>query len=210
MLITPNQLTLVCPSIKGQRAINIAGYLSDICPWYGIDTSDIFHEFIANVLVECQEFTRFKENLNYSAKGLRATWKFRFPSDEIANQYAHQPQKIAEKVYGGRMGNIHPGDAWKFIGSGPIQLTGRDMITSFTIYYNRRFGTNYMAEAMAELLRTDIKVGVHSACWFFAIAKNLLTLAINDDMLKIVNRINGGYNGLEEREGFYERAKKYI
>ncbi len=208
--LTPDILNKIAPSIKGTKAINIAQLLTDICPKYGIDSADIFHEFIANVLHECAEFKIFKENLNYSALALVRTWPSRFPSLAQAAPFERQPQKIAERVYSGRMGNVHPGDAWKFIGSGPIQLTGRDMVTLFTVFYNKKFESAFTVEQMADLLRNDLRIGIHSACWFFAHAKKLIEFAANDNMREVVRRINGGYNGLNDRMKYYERAKLFI
>lgn len=213
-MITPQQLTQVCPSIKNGRAISIANALDEICqlPIYGINTPDIFHEFIANILEECGEFTVFEESLNYKAERLMAVWPSRFKTLEDAQQYAHQPQKLAEKVYGNRkdLGNIHPGDGWKFRGSGVIQLTGRSNFTNFTIFYNKTFNTSFAIELIADQLRLNLNMGIHSACWVFAIAKNLIPLAIQDNIKEIVKRINGGTNGMSKRLMYYDRAKKYI
>lgn len=210
MKITAQIISLIAASCKGALAEKVAEALDTICPKYGINTPDIMHEFIARLCVECAEFTRFTENLNYSAKGLMETWPKRFPTGAAANAYARNPESIANYVYGGRMGNVKPGDGWLFRGSGPIQLTGRDMVTEFTIFYNNKFNTSYTPEQMVELLRSDISVGIHAACWYFAIVKRLIPLAINDKLLAIIKAINGGTNGAAETKEYYERAVKYI
>ena len=168
------------------------------------------HEFLANVLVECGQFTVFAENLNYSAKRLTQVWPSRFPTIQDAIPYEHNPMKLANKVYAGRLGNINEGDGYNFRGSGAIQLTGRSNITNFTNYFNAKFNTTYTPEQIAELLRTDLATTIHSACWFFAIAKNLIQLAIDDELKTIVKRINGGYIGLSERTNFYKKCVQYI
>lgn len=210
MLISGPQLSKIAPTIKGSKAEAVAGMLSLICPEYGIDTPDIFHEFIANVLEECGEFSRFEENMNYSAKRLMEVWPSRFRTLAEAEPYAMNGPKLAGKVYDGRMGNIHPGDGWKFRGGGPIQLTGRNNYTLFTAYFNQRYGTSHTVEQIADLLRTDLSVGIHSACWIFAVVKKLIPMAIADNMKDIVKRINGGYTGLSKRTEYYNRAKLYI
>jgi putative chitinase len=212
MTITDKQITAIGSSLKGQKAIRIAAALSSICPLYEISTPDIFHEFIANLMEECAEFSRFEESLNYSAGRMVEVWPSRFLNVKAAEPFAHNPQKLAEKVYGSRkdIGNVTAADGWLFRGGGPIQLTGRYMYTMFTIFYNKKFNTNISVIDMAGLLRTDIEMGIHSACWFFAIAKKLIQLAISDDFKTVVKRINGSYTNLNKRTIFYERAKKAI
>lgn len=87
----------------------------------------------ATVAVETGDFTPKIENLHYSADGLRATWPKRFPTVELAESYAKQPEKIANFVYQGRNGNGDEasGDGWAYRGRGFIQLTGRSNYASF-------------------------------------------------------------------------------
>jgi putative chitinase len=221
-MINDKQLTSICPAIKGTLAVLISEKLSKICPQYGISTPDIFHEFIANVLEECGEFTTFTENLNYSAEALISKFGRHRISVADAKKYGRIDGKqkadqkaIANILYGGKwgrinLGNTEPNDGWNFRGSGAIQNTGRANISKFAKYYNNRFKTNYSVEEVAELLRIDLDISIHSACWFFAIAKDLIQEAIDDKMLDIVKKINGGTNGLSKRLIYLERAKKYI
>jgi len=212
MQITLNQLNKISPAIVGVRGQNIANAINRICPLYGINTPDIFHEFIANLLVECAEFTRFEENLNYSPKRLMQVWPSRFPDMTTAKQMAYNPEKLANYVYGGRLGNNRPGDGWNFRGGGPIQLTGRDNYTKACRYHNKRFGTAYSVEQFADMIRdkSNLIMAMHSACWFFAIAAGLIDEAVNDQFKVIVKRINGGYHGLDQRTKYYNRAKAVI
>lgn len=212
MILTGEILNKITPALKGVYANNIANNLNAVLPAYGMDTADILEDFIPNLLVECCEFTKFEECLNYSAPRLMAVWPHRFPTIDIANQYAHQPQKLANFVYGGRLGNNTNGDGWAFRGSGPIQATGKNIVTDFTNYYNAKFGTNYTPYLMAEMMRNKINIvmGLHFACWFFSIAKGLIKYALVDDFKAVVLRINGGYNGLDERTDYYNRAKEVL
>lgn len=210
MLITADQLHKVALSIKGDRAEFISNLINKICPLYGIDTTDVLHEFLANVLVESGEFNTLAENLNYSAKRLVAVWPKRFPTLQDAIPFEHNPMALANKVYGGRMGNNQLNDGFNFRGSGLMQITGRENTTNFTNYYNNKFTTQYTPEQIADLLRTDLSIAMHSACWIFAISFKLIDEAINDDMLAIVKRINGGYTGLNERQNYYTRLKQFV
>lgn len=202
----------VCTTMSAERATRVCNALNEVCPQYGINTPTIMHEFIANVAHECMEFRVAEENLNYSAAALRRTWPARFPTDAIAAQYHRKPKLIAEKVYGGRkdLGNTQNGDGWLFRGSSWIQITGRSNHTRFLSFYNEKFGTKHTLSQMADLLRYDYKYAAHSACWFFAIAAGLIPYAIADNMKHIVKRINGGYNGMNDRVRLYELAKKHI
>lgn len=221
-MINASQLTAICPGIKGQLAINISEKLDRLCPTCGINTPDIFHEFIANVLVESAEFTKFEENLNYSVAGLLGTFSRSRISEADAKRYGRidgvrpaNKEIIGNLLYGGefgrtQLGNSKLGDGYFYRGSGAMHLTGYLIVAQFTHFYNRQTNKNISTTEMPELLRIDMEVAILSACWFFAIAKKLIDLAINDQFKEIVKRINGGYNGLEERTKYYIRAKAVI
>jgi len=211
-MLTAQILRNICPSLVMEKAQKLAAAMNEICPQYGINTPDIMHEFIANLAEESGEFNRWEENLKYSAGRLMQVWPKRFPTMDSATPYEYNPRLLAEKVYGGRadLGNTQQGDGWIFRGGGPIQITGRKNHTQFTNYYNKAFGVSFTPEQMAEYLRTNMAVGIHSACWIFAISFKLIDEAENDLITKIVKRINGGYTNMPKRLAYYEKAKKYI
>ena len=212
MNLTVLQLLKICPSLNLDRATKVVNALNEVCPLYGINTPDILHEFLANAAHESQNFTRLEENLNYSAARLMVVWPHRFPDMGTAQKYSGNPKALAEKVYGGRkdLGNDTPLDGWLFSGGGIFQLTGRRNYTLFLTYYNKRFGAKHTLSEMAALIKSDWYYAVHSACWFFAVSKNLIPLAISDNMKELSKRINGGFIGMDDRMKLYERAKKYI
>jgi putative chitinase len=211
-LITGAILKQICPRLPIVRAELLAEYINTICPEYGINSADILHEFLANLAHESNQFTRYEENLNYSARRLTEVWPNRFPNIEVAEAYAMNPKKLAERVYGGRkdLGNEQPGDGFAFRGSGPIQLTGRYNFTAFARWMSKKFAIAKTAQEWANLLRTNDQYALHSACWLFAISKQLIDEAIDDNMKVIVKRINGGYVGMAERMEYYELCKKLI
>lgn len=103
----------------------------DIFSSYEIDTPRRAAAFLAEAAYNTGEFRYITENVNYSAAMLRRVWPSRFPSDEIANQYAHDPEKLANYIYGEGhiatvLGNTQPGDGWRFRGRGFLQTTGRN------------------------------------------------------------------------------------
>ncbi len=71
------------------------------------------------------------ENLNYSAERLTEVWPSRFPTIASAKPFARNPRKLANKVYGGRMGNTGPDDGWLYRGRGLPQITGKENYEKF-------------------------------------------------------------------------------
>lgn len=223
MNLTAEILTNICPAIKG-RAQYVADTLNAICPAYGMDSADILEDFIPNLLVECQEFTQFEENLNYSAQALIDKFSAHGRiSVEDAKKYGRTPEHkanqeaIANCIYGGEwgkinLGNVEPDDGYTFRGSGAVQGTGRKIITDFTEYYNAKFGTNFSVYQMVVAMRdkSHIEIGIHFACWFFSVAKKLIPLSLSDNFKELVHRINGGYTALNERSAYKERSSKFL
>jgi putative chitinase len=158
---------------------------------YQINTPKRQACFIGQCMHESGGFKFLKENLNYSAKALMATWPSRFPDMDTAEKFERQPEKIAGKVYNGRMGNISPEEAAAFIGRGLIQLTGKD---------------NYMAfgEAIGEDLVSNPQLveqpryAALSAGWFWN-KRGLNALADVMDVETMSKRINGGTIGMADR-----------
>jgi putative chitinase len=143
-------------------------------------------------------FRRLEENLNYSAAALARTWPARFLSVPEAEEYARQPERIANKVYGGRMGNASPGDGWRFRGRGLIQLTGRDNYQAC----GAALGLDLLASP--EVLATAPCAAL-SAGWFWH-TRDLNALADAGNVAGVTREINGGTLGLAERAALYERA----
>lgn len=212
-LITFEAFRLICRKLHPVRIKQLVGYFNTICPNYGINSRDIFHEFFANLCEESAEFTHYEENLTYSTpQRLQKVWPSRFPTLDSALPYVSNPKALAIKVYGARkdLGNISPEDGWMFRGSGPIQITGRAMFTAFAKWMHDRFSINKTPEQWAEVLRSSDEYGIHSAAWLFAIAKKLNDEAERDEMETIVRRINGGLTNYPARLMYYRLVKKYL
>ena len=160
--------------------------------------------FFAQTAHESGNFKAFSENLNYSAKGLRGVFRKYFPTDALANAYARQPQKIANRVYANRMGNgpESSGDGWKFRGRGALQLTGHDNYQAFANYINR-------PDVMTNPDLVAGELCFESALWFFDRNKlwGICDQGVNDaSILALTKRINGGTHGLDDRK---LKTKKY-
>jgi putative chitinase len=205
-LITPEILGNIVPTLSIDRATILSCLINHVCPKYGINSKDIFEEFVSQVAHESGGFRLKTENLNYSTGALLNTFKKYFPTLALAQQYARQPEKIGNKVYANRLGNSNEqsGDGFRFRGGGFIQLTGKNIYQEYATYIKKPLLTT------VTLVRESDEFALDSACWFFAIVKGLIKLAIEDNFLEITRRINGGYNGLIDRQEYYKRAKQYL
>ena len=177
--------------------------LEQALPDYDINTPQRVAAFIAQCAHESGGFRALKENLNYKAATLRKIFPKYFPDDAIANHYASLPNKqeaIANRVYGGRMGNgpEASGDGFRYCGRGLIQLTGKSN------YQNFADSIETPVEDIPEFLAT-FEGAVQSACWFWE-SNNLNQWADKGDILTLTKRINGGTIGLEDRIKHYEHA----
>jgi putative chitinase len=174
--------------------------LSSVLPEYEIDSPQRVAAFIAQCTHESGGFKRLKENLNYKAESLVRVFPKYFPSLDLAKQYAHDQEKIANRVYGGRMGNgdESSGDGFRYCGRGLIQLTGRNNYTKFAE------SIGMTVEEVPSLLET-FEGAVKSACWFWK-TNNLNQYADAGDILTMTKRINGGTIGLEDRVKHYNHA----
>lgn len=222
-MITGAVLLKVCyqKKLHATRAEKIANLLMGICPLYGIDTADIMHEFLANLLHECKEFTDYEESLNYKSEALISEFGRHRISVEDAWRYGRNDKHPADQkaignlIYGGHwglknLGNTDLHDGFNLRGSGPIQMTGRGNLSAFAKWMEKKFAVKKTVEEWAESLRTNDEYAIHSACWIFAISKSLIDEAVNDQMKTIVLRINGGLMGLDDRMTYYDLCKKYI
>lgn len=174
--------------------------LEQCLPDYDINTPKRVASFLAQCAHESGGFRAIKENLNYKAASLRKVFPKYFPTDELAAAYAQKPEMIANRVYGGRMGNgdEHSGDGYRYCGRGLIQLTGKDNYTRFSE------SIETAVEDVPEYLAT-FEGCVQSAAWFWE-ANNLNQYADSGDILTMTKRINGGTIGLEDRMKHYEHA----
>ena len=191
-----NSTGLNLQNLKGHIPDAVIAMIPAVAQKFQIDSALRLAHFLAQCGHESGGFRLTKENLNYSAKGLNGIFKKYFPTLESALPYERKPEKIANKVYGGRMGNgpESTGDGAKFCGRGYIQLTGKDNYTAF----GKSIGEDVCAnpQVVAE------KYALLSAAWFFS--KNGLHKmadggATDSVVTSITKRVNGGTIGLEDR-----------
>ena len=173
--------------------------LSQALPDYDINTPQRIASFLAQCAHESGGFVFLQENLNYRAESLSRVWPKYFPPD-IAAEYAHNPERIANRAYANRMGNgpESSGDGWAHCGRGLIQLTGRSNYQAFADSIETAI------EDIPHYLAT-FEGAVQSACWFWE-SNNLNQYADNGDLLTMTKKINGGTLGLDDRTKRYQHA----
>jgi len=182
--------------LKGHIPDAVIQMIPDTAAKFQINTPLRLAHFLAQCGHESGGFKATQENLNYSAKGLAGIFKKYFPTEAAAAPYARNPQKIASKVYGGRMGNgpESTGEGYKFRGRGYIQLTGKENYTAF--------GKSIGEDILSNPDVVASKYALLSAAWFFS--KNGLHKmadggATDAVVTSITKRVNGGTIGLPDR-----------
>jgi len=192
--------------LKGAIPDNVIAQIPETAIKFNISTPLRLAHLLAQCSHESGNFTLVQENLNYSAKGLLGTFGKYFPTQALAEQYQKQPEKIAARVYGGRMGNgvEETKEGYKFRGRGYIQLTGKDNYTSFSQSVNEDCVSN------PDLVAT--KYPLSSAAWFFQ--KNCLPKcdagATKDVVESVTKCVNGGLNGIDDRIEKFNKFYKLL
>jgi len=201
--LTEDMFKTMFPKAKSPTTLYKA--MVKILPKYDIDTPQRIAAFLAQCGHESGGFRVRTENLNYSAKALDSVFgKYFKRAGRDAKEYARKPEKIANIVYANRMGNgdTESGDGYRFRGRGYIQLTGKNNYRSFAK------SLDMGPEEVIKYLET-IDGALESACWFWS-ENGLNRYADENDMKTLTKRINGGYNGLEDRMHHWEVAMKYL
>jgi putative chitinase len=174
--------------------------------YFGLTKEQTAH-FFGQTAHETGGFNSFTENLNYSAKGLLSTFKKYF-DDKTAQEYARQPEKIASRVYGNRMGNGNEQskEGWIFRGRGAIQLTGK---ANYDLFAKSITKPEIMTNP--NLVATDF--AFESAIFFFNRNKlwDIAGKGVNDaTILALTRKINGGTKGLADRNSLTKRYYSWL
>lgn len=182
--------------LKGHVPDTVIAQIPEVMEKFQINTPLRLCHFLSQCGHESGNFKAVNENLNYGAKGLRGVFPKYFPTDALATEYERKPEKIANKIYGGRMGNgpEASGEGYKFRGRGYIQLTGKDNYAAF----DKSVSDNILENP--DLVAT--KYPLLSAAWFWnSRALNALADkgATDADVTAITKKVNGGTIGLDDR-----------
>jgi putative chitinase len=190
MRFTPNDLARVCASTV-QDAGKYVEFLNAGMSHFDITTPSRVAKFLAQISYESTRLSRTEENLNYSAQRLMKVWPGRFPDITATLGFANNPQALAEKVYGGRLGNKKPGDGWLYRGRGLKQLTGLANYEAAEDGLGMLItGNNADRVALPE-------AAAWTACWFWY-ANRCNHIADSGDYATLTKVINGGLTGYED------------
>jgi putative chitinase len=194
-------------ALKGHVPDTVITQIPAVMEKFQINTPLRLAHFLAQCGHESGGFKLTQENLNYGAKGLMTIFKKYFPTEALAKAYERQPEKIASKVYGSRMGNGDEAskEGYKFRGRGYIQLTGKDNYSAF----DKTVEDDILASP--DLVAT--KYPLLSAAWFWS--KNGLSAiadkgATDADVTAITKRVNGGTIGLPDRIKHFKEYHKLL
>ena len=125
-MITTQQILAAAPNAHPDIVAGIVDHWGEVSTKWGLTTGNRALGFLSTAYEESGGFTVLSENLNYSAARACQIFPSKFPTITSAAPYAYQPEKFADRVYGGRMGNVGPDDGWRYRGQGLIQITGHD------------------------------------------------------------------------------------
>jgi len=184
-------------------------YFLQYCEKYKINTAERISHFLAQVNYESGYMNYVEENLNYSAERLLKVFPKYFKTLEEAKEYEYKGEKIANKVYANRMGNgdEQSGDGYRYRGRGLIQLTGKNNYLKFSKWYN---DSKIFVDNPDLLLQPQF--AVLSAFFYWDTHKLNAYIVENVDDYTIckllTKKINGGYNGLEERFRLYKKIRE--
>jgi putative chitinase len=157
--------------------------------------------FLAQALHETGGLRILVENLNYSAPRLMQVWPSRFKTLEDAKTVEHNPRALANRVYGGRMGNVDANDGWRYIGRGLLQLTGRSSYARVGAALGLDLvGFPTLALEPENALRVAGVEWVASLCNSAADA---------DNIEQVTRLVNGGLIGLAERRGWLQKVREH-
>jgi len=199
-LITAAQIAAVAPHADPKIAAAVIAHADDVLPRYGLATRARLTDFLAHVLVESAYLTTCAENLNYSAARLMQVWPGRFPSIESTIGFAHNPEALANRVYGARMGNTGPNDGWLNRGQGLIGTTGHDNIAKLAADMGIAF------EAARAMLTSD--TGMLEAAAAVYCMLGAPAYADKGDIVGSTRCINGGANGLTDRKFMLAKCQR--
>lgn len=204
LTLTAERIKPLCMNISDEERQELVEILNFELPRWGVDEPLEVAHFLAQCAHESGGFRLKTENLNYSAKALSAVFGSRF--EGVAEQYHRQPERIANRAYGNRMGNGDEasGDGWRYRGGGYGQLTGHDNYKAC----GEDMGVDLLADP--DLVRENDRMALFSIIWYWN-KYNIGDKALADDLEGITRAINGrAMHGLAARANKLQIAKEIL
>jgi putative chitinase len=192
---SPSAPQLSLGALSGKVPANVIAQIPETAAKFGITSNLRLAHFLAQCALESVNFTATVENLNYSAQRIPQVFGKYFRGVDVA-PYAHNPQKLGNRVYANRMGNGDEasGDGFNYRGRGYIQLTGKNNYSSFSKFIGE--------DCVADPDLVAMTYPLASAGFFFN-ANNIWTIcdqgAGEATVTKVTRAVNGGTTGLAER-----------
>ena len=184
-------------------------YIEQYCEKYKINTVERICHFLAQTNYESGYMNYVEENLNYSSKQLLKVFPKYFKTIDEAKEFEYKGEKIANKVYANRMGNgdEQSGDGYRYRGRGLIQLTGKNNYLKFSKWYN---DSKIFVDSPDLLLQPQFAVLSAFFYWDTHKLNDYIVDNVDDYTIckVITKKINGGYNGLEERFRLYKKIRE--
>jgi predicted chitinase len=206
MKITFAQVQSLAPGMNDEyeAAFRSSG-VNDILTKYKIAANGLrLAHFFAQILEETGGFKIKVESLWYSPSRLMAVWPRRFLTLQIAEQYAHNEEKLGNYVYGGRLGNVNPGDGFRYRGRGLLQITGRAAYAKYGDDLSVDLESNpdlaFNRDHCLEIAAAEWAASGHNG-------KSCNQLADDDDIVGVTYAINGGQTGIEDRRYWLTKTK---
>lgn len=200
MTITGEVVKAVCPHCVDPEGW--AAALQAAAEKFGISNAREQAAWLAQIAEESGELTRIEENLSYSAQRLCAVFPTRFPTLESANEYAHNPHGLADKIYGGRFGNS-PTEGYFFRGRGPIQITFRQNYQAFADT------TKLPGVVLCPDQLLTKTIGALSAAWYWNVHRDN-AFADAGQFDSVTRTINAGMVGEAAREAYWAKSKSAL
>lgn len=205
-VVFPTDSNFRLEKLKGHIPDAVIAQIPDTAKKFNITTPLRLAHFLAQCGHESGGFKHIQENLNYSADGLKKIFPKYFPG-ATADSYARNPEKIASKVYGGRMGNGDEStkEGYKFRGRGYIQLTGKSNYTNFAKFIGE--------DTIANPDLVASKYPLASAAFFFDSNKLWVICDKGSDeatVTAVTKRVNGGTIGLSDRLKHFKEYFKLL
>ncbi|MBV9219458.1 MAG: glycoside hydrolase family 19 protein [Methylobacteriaceae bacterium] len=191
-LITADQLHRISPVARSDIVAAIIDKADEMFPAYGLATLLRVRHFLAQVAEETGGLRVLEEDLDYSAMRLMQVWPARFPTLATAEPYAHNPRRLADRVYGGRMGNTGPDDGWKYRGRGLLQTTGK---ATFALLQH---DTGLPLVDQPELASAPEHM-LQCAVVSFVRIHGVLAACDRNDVVGVTRLVNGGLTNLAAR-----------